>query len=236
MLAPRQIKAARALLGWEAIELSKRTALSRDTIFNIESGRTQAQAGSIERIAQALIDGGVEFTDNQGVRLKPQGVEVLVGQEGLQRFFDGVYEYAKLRGGIIMQLGVEEDLFWAMGVEFSHAHRKRMAELVKERQDIKVLAILCEGDTNFIASDYNQYRWIAKKLFSPVPFYIYGECLAIMNFQTVPSPTIILHKFPAITDAYRKQFEAFWDLSREPDARPISKSAPPKTTRSTRKK
>jgi hypothetical protein len=79
------------------------------------------------------------------------------------------------------------------------------------------LAILCEGDTNFIASDYNQYRWISEELFSPVPFYIYGECLAIMNFQTVPAPTIILHKFPAITAAYRKQFEAFWKMSRDPD-------------------
>ncbi len=136
---------------------------------------------------------------------------------GLQRFFDGVYEYVKKHGGTIMQLGIEEDLFWAMGVDFSNAHRKRMTETVKERKDIKVLAILCEGDTNFIASDYNQYRWISKELFSPVPFYIYGECLAIMNFQTVPAPTIVLHKMPAITSAYRKQFEAFWKMSREPD-------------------
>lgn len=104
-----------------------------------------------------------------------------------------------------------------MGVDFSEFHRKRMAELVKERDDVKVLAILCEGDTNFIASTYNQYRWISKELFSPVPFYTYGECLAIMNFQTVPAPTIILHKFPAITNAYRKQFDAFWKMSKEPD-------------------
>jgi hypothetical protein len=92
-----------------------------------------------------------------------------------------------------------------------------MSDLVHQRKDIKVLAILCEGDTNFLASDYNEYRWIAKEMFSPVPFYIYGENLAIMNFQTIPKPTIILHKFPAITEAYRKQFDIFWNISKEPD-------------------
>jgi transcriptional regulator with XRE-family HTH domain len=71
MLTPRQIRAARGLLGWEAIELGKQTDLSRETIANIESGRTQAREGSLERIAQAFDDAGVEFIPNEGVRLKP---------------------------------------------------------------------------------------------------------------------------------------------------------------------
>lgn len=217
MVTGRQIKAARSLLDWDAEDLAKHAGLSRDTVFNIENGKVQARGGSAEKILQAFDENGVEFTDNSGVRLKPQGVEVLIGQIGLQHFFDGVYEHAKLHGGTIVQLGIDENLFWAMGVDFSESHRKRMTQLVKERGDIKVLAILCEGDTNFIASEYNHYRWIARELFSPVPFYIYGENLAIMNFQTVPAPTIILHKFPAITHAYKKQFDLFWNMAREPD-------------------
>ena len=98
-----------------------------------------------------------------------------------------------------------------------------MSELVDQRKDIKVLAIVCEGDTNFVCSDYNQYRWMPKELFSPVLFYIYGECTAIMNFQTVPAPTIILLKFPTITNSCRKQFDIFWSMSREPD---FSQSVP----------
>jgi hypothetical protein len=34
-----------------------------------------------------------------------------------------------------------------------------------------------------------------------------------MDFMTVPAPTIVLLKFPAITNAYRKQFEAFWKIA-----------------------
>jgi DNA-binding XRE family transcriptional regulator len=198
-------------------DLANAAGLTKQGISKIEDGSVQPREGTVADISRVFDEHGVEFTENSGVRLKPQGVEVLIGQEGLQHFFDGVYEYAQKHGGTIRQLGIEENLFWAMGVDFSEFHRKRMTELVKERNDVKVLAILCEGDTNFIASSYNQYRWISKDLFSPVPFYTYGECLAIMNFQTVPAPTIILHKFPAITKAFRKQFEAFWKMSREPD-------------------
>jgi DNA-binding XRE family transcriptional regulator len=214
----RQIGAARGLLRWSGAVLAEKAGLTRDTINKIEADAVQPREGTVADIIRVFDENGVEFTENSGVRLKPQGIEVLIGQEGLQRFFDAVYDYAKRHGGTIMQLGIDENLFWAMGVDFSNLHRKRMAELVNNRKDIRVLAILCEGDTNFIASTYNEYRWISEELFAPVPFYIYGECLAIMNFQTVPAPTIILHKFPAITSAYRKQFEAFWKMSREPEA------------------
>lgn len=225
----KQIRAARVLLDWDADDLAGKCKLTRETILNVEREDTQARETTIDKIVKVINDNGVEFTDNFGVRFKPQGVEVLVGQKGLQHFFNGVYDHVKAHGGTIMQLGVDENQFWAMGVEFSNFHRKRMTDLVKERDDIKVLAIICEGDTNFIASNYNQYRWISKELFSPVPFYIYGECLAIMNFQTVPvSPTIILHKFPAITEAYRKQFEAFWKMSKEPDVPQDSTPTPDK--------
>ena len=217
MLTPRQIRAARGLLGWEATELGKRTNLSRETIANIESGRTQAREGSLERIATAFDTSGVEFTENQGVRLKPRDVGMLSGQEGLQQFFDDVYDYVRRYGGPIVQFGVDEQKFLTyLGAEFSQSYMKRMAAVALEKKDLTVRAIICEGDTNFLASDYNEYRWISKDVFQAVPFYIYGETLAIMDFQTVPAPTIVILKFPAITHAYRAQFEAFWKIAQEP--------------------
>lgn len=230
MITGRQIRAARALLEWDAELLAKKTELSRDTVFNIEKELTQARAGSLEKIARVFDENGVEFTDNSGVRLKPQGVEVLTGTLGLQQFFNNVYDYAKTNGGTIVQMGVDESLFTSVpgNADYAKAYDKRMGELVEERKDIKVLAILSEGDTNFAFSKYNQYRWISKDIFAPVPFYIYGETLAIMDFQTVPTPTIIVHKFPAITKAYRKQFDVFWKISQEPKLSEKTKALPRK--------
>ena len=102
------------------------------------------------------------------------------------------------------------------GDEYARLHNKRMTQLIEERKDIKVLAIVSEGDTNLVFSDYNQYRWISKDIFLPVPFYIYGVTLAIIDYKTLPPPTIIVHKFPSIAEAYRKQFNVFWKMSKEP--------------------
>jgi transcriptional regulator with XRE-family HTH domain len=214
----RQIGAARGLLRWSGAILAEKAGLTRDTINKIESDAVQPREGTVTDIIRVFDEFGVEFTENSGVRLKPQGVEVLTGEAGLKQFFDNVYEHARKHGGTIVQYGLEEHFLSSLGGEYAKAHRTRMVKLVDERKDIKVLAIVCEGDTNFVASDYNEYRWIPKEVFSPVLFYIYGETTAIMNFQTVPAPTIILLKFPQITNACRKQFDIFWKMSREPDA------------------
>jgi transcriptional regulator with XRE-family HTH domain len=220
MPSPRQIRAARALLGWEATDLARRTELSRVTISNIEAARTQPQEASMERIAKALGDAGVQFLDHDGVRIKPHGVEVLTGQQGLHQFFEGVYAHMRDHGGSIVQFGVDEQKFRQhLGDEFSDSYMQRMAELTHKRKDIKVRAIICERDTNFHAAAYNEYKWIAKSIFQAVPFYIYGETLAVMDFQTVPAPTIVLLNFPAITNAYRNQFEAFWRMAKTPPAK-----------------
>jgi transcriptional regulator with XRE-family HTH domain len=216
MITGRQIRAARGLLKWSCPVLAEKAGLTRETINKIQADAIQPREGTLNDIMRAFDQHGVEFIDTTGVRIKPQGVEVLIGPGGLQQFFNNVYAHARDHGGKIVQLGIDENLFWAMGKEFSEAHRKRMAKLVEERKDIQVDAILSHGDTNFIASGYNHYRWISKDIFAPVPFYIYGQTLAIMDFHTIPAPTILVHKFPAITEAYRKQFAAFWKLSEEP--------------------
>jgi len=154
--------------------------LTRDTIVKIESEAVQPREGTIADILRVFDENGVEFIDSSGVRLKTQGVDILVGQEGLQRFFSGVYDYSRKHGGTIVQFGVEDGLFGLTGVEFLEMHRRRMVELIKQRRDVKVQAILGEGDRNMIASEYIEYRWIGQEVFSPVPFYVYGECLGMM--------------------------------------------------------
>lgn len=216
MITQRQIRAARALLGWDAADLAEKAGLTRATLSNIENGLVQARAATIEKIAHVFDQNGVEFTDNSGVRFKPQGVEVLVDHEGLCRFFDGVYEYLSKHGGLVMQTGVDEAMFTRYLGNYSPFHINRMTKLISEREDIKFQALICEGDTNFRCSAYAEYRWMPNELFAPVPFYVYGDELAIMSFQTIPAPTIVVHHIPAITNAYRKQFEVMWKLAVEP--------------------
>ena len=211
-----QIAAAIALSGMTQEMLAAEAKLGRNTLTQIIRGDGAYREDTIRRIRGVLESRGIEFTEQNGVRQKSQGVDMLVGSKGLQQFFDGVYEHVRQHGGTIVQFGVDEKQFLDhLGAEFSASYVKRMQTVSDERKDIKVKAIICEGETEYLAPDYNEYRWISKDIFEAVPFYIYGETLAVMDFQTVPAPTIVLLKFPAITNAYRKQFEAFWKIAHE---------------------
>lgn len=217
MITGRQIRAARGLMHWNASDLAEKAGLTREAISKIEDQSVQPREGSLEKIERAFAEHGIQFIDNEGVRLKPATIDVLTGREGLQEFFDGVHEYARKHGGTIMMFGIDETTFIeTITPEFSQNYLKRMTEVSQKRGDLEVLAIICEGDTNFCASAYNEYRWISKEIFQAVPFYIYGETLAIMDFDTTPGPTIMLLKSRAITNAYRKQFQTFWKMAHIP--------------------
>jgi transcriptional regulator with XRE-family HTH domain len=213
----KQIRAGRALVGWSRKEMAEKSGVAAVTINQIEEEQADPRKGTLSDLVRSLEENGVELTDNYGVRIKPQGVEVLHGKDGLMKFFDDVYEHTRKNGGTIMQLGMDETFFTNILGDYSHNQKKRMGELVKERKDIKVLSIICEGDMNFFASDYNEYRWFPKEQFEMAPFYLYGDRIGIMTFQTIPAPTIVVLKFPAITLGYRKQFEVLWKMSAIPD-------------------
>jgi transcriptional regulator with XRE-family HTH domain len=216
MSTGRQIRAARGFLGWSRKDLAEKSGVAAVTINQIEEEKAQPREGTLSDIVRVFDENGIEFIDHSGVRIKPEGVEVLIGSKGLVQFLDDVYAHTKKYGGLIMQLGLDETMFTAI-TSHAPAHRDQMTELMKERKDIKIRAISCEGDTNFVSTEHRTYRWISKESFAPVPFYIYGESMAILNFQTIPAPTIVIHRFPAITLAYRKQFDAMWKLAREPE-------------------
>lgn len=210
-----QIAAAIALSGLTQESLATEAGIGRNTLNKIINQTAVYRDETMRKIRNILETRGIEFTDSQGVRLRPATVDMLTGREGLQQFFDGVHEHASKNGGTIMMFGIDETTFIAtIGNEFSQNYLKRMTEVSRSRRDLEVLAIICEGDTNFCASAYNEYRWISKDVFQAVPFYLYGDTLAIMDFDTTPGPTIMLLKSRAITNAYRKQFQTFWKMSR----------------------
>jgi transcriptional regulator with XRE-family HTH domain len=81
LISIRQIKAARALLGWSQAELAHRSGVSEPTIARLESaeGELGGREGTGEKIRGAIERGGVQFIDENGggpgVRLKKRTKE-----------------------------------------------------------------------------------------------------------------------------------------------------------------
>ena len=76
IITGRQLRAARALLGMEQIELAKHSRVAIGTIRRMESfdGEVGARTSTLSQVQKALERAGVEFlNDGQpGVRLKRQ--------------------------------------------------------------------------------------------------------------------------------------------------------------------
>ena len=77
MVFGQQIRAARALLGWEQRQLASEAGVSVETVSRLERtvGPVSAYTGTLDAVRKVLEDAGVEFTndDEPGVKLRREG-------------------------------------------------------------------------------------------------------------------------------------------------------------------
>ncbi len=219
MITGRQIRAARALLDISQDELAVAAGLTKQGISKIEDGSVQPREGTIADIGRVFDEKRIEFMENEGVRFRPEGVEVLNGERGLARFSESVFSFAQSSGGIIRQIGIEENALEKYAPKIADMHRLRMANLVKTKKDIYVRAILKDGDNNFISTNYADYRWYPSNIPAAVPYYIFGDTVCIFTFDADPAPKIILVTSPAISSTYCAQFDEIWELAHIPSLR-----------------
>lgn len=212
MITGRQIRAARALIGWDTQVLAEKADVSRNMISKVENGHVTARDGSIEKITRAFeTDGGVEFTENEGVRFRPSDIEIFQGIERFDEFTDFLYDYLKRKGGDVCVSAVNEKLF-AKYRKNHELHRQRMKELVESG---KVHYRILATESKFV-SDYAEHRWIPAQSSAPTSFYAFGDCLALISFAHEPAPYVILIKSGPFAEAYRQSFEAAWTSAKEP--------------------
>lgn len=74
MISARQIRAARALLGWSQQALADRAVISLNAVVRLENGRADTRLSTLTAIQTALVKAGVEFlpasSKGEGVRLR----------------------------------------------------------------------------------------------------------------------------------------------------------------------
>ena len=150
---------------------------------------------------------GLEFTRSEGVRLQELRTITYRKNSGFREFMDFVYETAKIQGGEFCVSNVNESFFVKrLSAEFLDFHIKRMSEIT----DLCHYKILVkQGDTNFVSSNYAEYRWVQESKFHPVPFYVFGDNLAFLIFGEETNIHLISNA--DIADAQRTQFNYIWD-------------------------
>lgn len=214
MITGRQIRAARALLEWHAEDLAKEAGLTRVTVSNIEANAVQPQEKTLASIVRAFDQHGIEFLEDEGVRVRKNQVRIFTGKVGYKQFLDHIYDTLKESGGRIRQFNASDGVYLAYADEYVDAHLKRMEKLAN--LDARVLNM--EGDSNFPAS-YCIYRWLDKANKVLAPYYIYGDFLAMPMYNSDHNVEVISIHSKLLSEKYVEQFGLFWDSAKIPEAK-----------------
>jgi DNA-binding XRE family transcriptional regulator len=232
MITAAQLRAARGLLDWTRADLAKAANISPETVKNIEHGTFNPQEGTANAIIQAFLTFDVEFTSDEGVRIKRDNIKRFEGVEGFKRFMDDVYKIsqdpaAAVDGDKPICLSCSEDgLFSKYLGDYFDLHARRMNAL----KNVKMKILTKEKPTFKLAEEtvensYRQYRWFTQQQSGNVPFYVYGDKLAILIFGKDDVSIVVISSTP-VAKAYREQFDVLWQL-----AKPLDQTDDPRGTR-----
>lgn len=212
LITADQIRAARALKNWSQTDLAERTGLAVPTIANIELGKQTPGKNTMEKIIDAFSAAGIEFLGERGVQKKSETTTVYRGESGLTNFYIDIYETLNKEGGEVLVGNVDERKFVTERREEDVLiHQQRMAEL---KDNVKYKILIEEGDDFFAASSYAEYRWTPKEDFQSIPFYVYGNKLAIILW--LDEPIVFLIDSANAADVYREKFSQMWKKSKVP--------------------
>lgn len=202
-----QIRAARALLGWNQNDLAEQADLSQTGIARIENGTNQPNSKTLAKIENAFDNADIEFISDSGVKKRTREVRVLKGQEGFRQLMDDVYKTASSIGGDICLFNGTPSVFLThLGKEWYAMHSKRMQKLETE---FTLKIIVKEGEQLLIANDFAEYRWFPENLFNEKVFYAYGDKLALLSLDGEPHISVIEQK--EFSESFRILFNIAWD-------------------------
>jgi transcriptional regulator with XRE-family HTH domain len=208
-----QIRAARALLGWTQQDLARAAKLSLAAVNNLERDASNPRLRTLTQIQSALEAHGVEFQNGPGVRLRGEVFNITTLDSGdvYQQLFADILQTCiaqNFSGACYMN--VKDDDFAGNSLD---AFRQSARDL--RRHGLRERVLVEEGDKNLMfPPDVTHYRWLPKALFGISPFALYGTKLALLLWGP-PSRAVIIES-PSVADSYARQFEFFWQQSKDP--------------------
>ncbi|MCB9988269.1 MAG: helix-turn-helix transcriptional regulator [Rhodospirillales bacterium] len=212
LINANQIRAARALIDWTLAHLAQEVGVGTTTISAIETGRSAGSLELLTKIIDAFQASGVEFTEDGGVRPRQSAVKTYKGHDGFADFRRDVLKAVQSGALDICVSNVDEREFSKWGGELvNRTYREEMAKI----KGVNFRILVEEGDRFFSASSYAHYKWTPKREFDNIPFYVFGDTVAIISFEE-NNIDIFSINHPLLADFYRKQFEQNWSRALMP--------------------
>jgi len=204
IISPMQCRAARAILNLTRSDLAELSSMSTAAIGGFETETTEPRAASVNLMRIALEAGGVEFLDDDGVRMKRNQIRVYEGTSIHRQLLDEIYNDLKDKGGEILIRGLTEKK-WKSGDDesFLNNHLARL-----QQAGITERILLSDQDNVFVAPKH-WYRQVSEKYFSPHTQWLFDGKVAMVAWGDIETLTIIENK--ALFHAESRMFNCVWD-------------------------
>jgi transcriptional regulator with XRE-family HTH domain len=191
------------LFDWEATDLSKNAKLSTETILKIERGEANPKPDTMEKIINALRDGGVEFDGERGVKLILEDYRVFEGEDCYLRLLDEVYLALRGKEGAeVLSICTDDSV---SPIEVTQA--------IKRWHDA---GIKCRFLTHEKAKKYDfpldEYRLIPSKFFKNSVMVVYADNVAILRGT---NDAVIVVRDRDHAEMLKGLFEMIWLKSKE---------------------
>ena len=207
MITAAQLRAARGLLDWTRADLAKASGLSPETIKNIEHGIFKPTEATTLSIVNTFAVHNVEFTENDGVRKSEKLLKTFIGSGGYIGFLEDIMETMK-DGGKTCQFNYSDSIISMHG----NTHLDKYNETMQSIPNLDARCLVPEGDT-FFPVKHCVYRWLKKAHDSAIPYYLYGDKVAMLASAPGQELQWVVIFSPSLAQAYYKQFEKFWNES-----------------------
>lgn len=209
---PTQVKAARGFLGWTQEQLAENSGVSMSTIRSFESGFTP-RASTIDQLRRTFEKFGVEFTDDEGIRPRKEGILIYQGPDSCDRLFDDITQTVKeLNCDVLAFLRTHEVRSQPCGLTpKSNFERLRS---IQEIADIKCL-LADMPKPPFVMPSF-QIRLLAKDIIGPSSFYVYGDKLVTAQLDIRMNFIYVVYRIVAVAQDWRTYFDLMWEVSPPP--------------------
>lgn len=132
-LTGEQVRAGRAMLGWEQSELAERANISVKTVKRIEATAGRIEARSEWAVKNALEIAGIEFVGEHDWKSRTDGVRF--AKDRTARLRENIVEDVTISLSVHLKIESEEDpdFFERKPDDIATNITQRMAEAVKEK-------------------------------------------------------------------------------------------------------
>lgn len=206
IITAEQIRAARALLNWKQSDLARESQISLASINNLERNIGSPRVDTIRTIEETLINAGIEFLDQDGVRKKSDFFAIVefTGKDFIKDWMEDFTICMTQPGDTIFVCGLDERNFPR------HAPDQLLRYVEHQKKTGFVERIIIQEGDDFLLASTECYRWISPDLWGPVPYFVYKDRFVIAMYE---ANRLIMIRNHAIANTFRQQFETLWGMS-----------------------